>query len=451
MPAGFLVLVTLIGGRGLEQRAVAQFPIRQMPQRPAEPRGPLPFGRVEGGQAAAPPPATTSPPLPAVARITVPEKDGISFGSGTLIDARGQFGLIVSNWHVVRDAAGPITVEFPDGFKSAAQVIKTDKDWDLAALSIARPPVAPLPISPHAPQPGDALTIAGYGSGQWRMAAGRCTQYLAPGVEFPHEMVELTAEARQGDSGGPILNDRGELAGVLFGSGPGYTSGSYGGRVLNFLSAVVPGGAPGTDGRTPPLHGSRMAHSDSPARSPLLPEQTPISQPPLPTALHQNDQPAAPLNAPYGEPETTTTPDTLVMTPALKPVADPLLSPPPRHEMADRFGADPHPARVDPRVAVTPARPPLSPAPLASASALAIEPELPLSTQLTPRVAPRSAPTADLQEMEPKQLLAAVWRQFGGETVYDQTKSILAMIGVLALVVVFLRFGGQKEEEPHED
>ena len=80
------------------------------------------------------------------------------------------------------------------------------------------------------------------------MTSGRCTQYLAPGVDFPHEMVELAAEARQGDSGGPIFNQRGELAGVLFGSGPGYTSGSYGGRVLKFLATVVPGSAPGNDG-----------------------------------------------------------------------------------------------------------------------------------------------------------------------------------------------------------
>jgi len=126
--------------------------------------------------------------------------------------------------------------------------VKTDKDWDLAALSIYRPRVTPLPITATAPQPGEPLTIGGYGSGDWRMTSGRCTQYLAPGVEFPHEMVELAAEARQGDSGGPILNDRGELAGVLFGSGPGYTSGSYGGRVLKFLATVVPGGAPGNDG-----------------------------------------------------------------------------------------------------------------------------------------------------------------------------------------------------------
>jgi hypothetical protein len=53
-------------------------------------------------------------------------------------------------------------------------------------------------------------------------------------------MVELDVEARQGDSGGPIFNDRGELAGVLFGAGQGTTLGSFGGRVESFLASLAP-------------------------------------------------------------------------------------------------------------------------------------------------------------------------------------------------------------------
>jgi hypothetical protein len=53
-------------------------------------------------------------------------------------------------------------------------------------------------------------------------------------------MVELDVEARLGDSGGPILNDREELAGVLFGAGRGFTLGSFGGRVETFLATLAP-------------------------------------------------------------------------------------------------------------------------------------------------------------------------------------------------------------------
>jgi hypothetical protein len=175
---------------------------------------------------------------PAVVRVMATDRDGFSLGSGTLVAVSDHHGLVVTNWHVIRDAAGPIAVAFPNGFRSAASVLRTDRDWDLAALAIWRPNVQPVPLADVAPRPGEPLTIAGYGSGQYRTITGRCTQYVAPGVNKPFEMVELSAPARQGDSGGPILNGRGELAGVLFGTAGGQTSGSYCGRVRAFLTSV---------------------------------------------------------------------------------------------------------------------------------------------------------------------------------------------------------------------
>lgn len=179
-------------------------------------------------------------PHPAVARIVVPENGATSFGSGVLIDVRDDFGLVVTNWHVVRDATGAVEVMLPGGFTSKARALKVDSDWDLAALVIWRPPAEPVPLATRAPQPGDQLTICGYGPGIYRAATGRCTQYYAPRVDLPQHMVELDVEARQGDSGGPIFNERGELAGVLFGAGQGTTLGSFGGRVGDFLASLAP-------------------------------------------------------------------------------------------------------------------------------------------------------------------------------------------------------------------
>jgi len=182
----------------------------------------------------------TDQPHPAVVRVIVPEEGATSFGSGTLVDLRGEFGLVITNWHVVRDAKGMTEVVFPGGFKSKARALKVDPDWDLAALVIWRPPVEPVSIASIAPQPGDLLTICGYGQGSYRAATGRCTQYYAPRLDFPRHMVELDVEARQGDSGGPIFNTQGELAGVLFGAGQGTTLGSFGGRVDSFLASLAP-------------------------------------------------------------------------------------------------------------------------------------------------------------------------------------------------------------------
>ena len=180
-----------------------------------------------------------STPHPAVVRVTMVEPDGFSQGSGTLIDRSGEYGLVITNWHVVRDGGDEICVQFPDGFQSEAQLLKVDEDWDLAALAIWRPPTPPMPLATEVPQPGEPLTIAGYGqSGKFRAAHGLCTQYVSPGINLPFEMVETSVTARQGDSGGPMINQHGELAGVLFGSSTGVTSGSYIGRVRRFLESV---------------------------------------------------------------------------------------------------------------------------------------------------------------------------------------------------------------------
>ena len=179
-----------------------------------------------------------SGPHPAVVRVAVPERGGAAYGSGALVAVNESSGLVLTNWHVVRDAAGSIVVYFPDGFRSGAYLLRIDRDWDLAALAIRRPNVQPIALANEAPRPGEELTIAGYGSGSYRAVTGRVTQYVSPGGNQPFEMIELSAPARNGDSGGPIFNSRGELAGTLFGSAFGRTTGSYCGRLRWFLNSA---------------------------------------------------------------------------------------------------------------------------------------------------------------------------------------------------------------------
>ena len=199
---------------------------------PVQQGSPFPFAQLFS------PPVQT--PHPAVVRVVVQERGGMSLGSGALVAVQGDYGLVLTNWHVVRDAAGPITVIFPDGFRSGGTVLKVDSEWDLAALAIWRPRVEPIPLAAEMPRLGEPLTIVGYGSGQYRAATGRCLQYLSPARHEPPEMIELSVAARQGDSGGPILNSRGELAGVLFGASWGRTAGSSCRRVRIFLDSLAP-------------------------------------------------------------------------------------------------------------------------------------------------------------------------------------------------------------------
>ena len=57
-------------------------------------------------------------PHPAVVRVITVEPNSImSKGTGALVAVDPAHGLVVTNWHVVHEAAGPITVVFPDGFR----------------------------------------------------------------------------------------------------------------------------------------------------------------------------------------------------------------------------------------------------------------------------------------------------------------------------------------------
>ncbi len=196
-----------------------------------------PFWWWEGGSN---PQVVSTQPHPAVARISAEEPGVMSFGSGTLIVSQPNYGLIITNWHVIRDAKGRIEAHFPNGIRVPAVVVAADPVWDLALLMIPPVNIAPVPISPTIASPGESLIIAGYGRGNYRAAAARCVQYVAPGIGYSPEMLEVSAGARQGDSGGPIFNMRGQLAGVLFGTTGARTFGSHSGRILRFLASAEP-------------------------------------------------------------------------------------------------------------------------------------------------------------------------------------------------------------------
>ncbi len=232
---------------------------------------------------------------PAVAKIVGRDKaqtrdDGsqtipLYYGTGTFVAELGEWGIVVSNWHVVSEARDSIVAKFPT-FSSPARVILRDATWDLAALVVRKPPrVAPIPISQAVPDVGDALWVAGYGESagltEFQIQGGRVQNYallvaendesetgavdkgaderdagkLTNGVAPSAAVAELAAArpenallyetlavdkgVRKGDSGGPIFNRYGELAGVLWGSNGESTMGTYCIRVQYFLTQAI--------------------------------------------------------------------------------------------------------------------------------------------------------------------------------------------------------------------
>lgn len=339
-------------------------------------------------------PSQPQTPHPAVARVIVPEQGAVSHGSGTLVDVHGDYGLIVTNWHVVRDSAGDVMVVFPDGFRSAGRVLKVDKDWDLAVLAIWRPSVAPMPLAHAPPQPGDVLTIAGYGQGQYRAATGRCTQYVAPGADLPYEMVEVSASARQGDSGGPMINQRGELAGVLFGSTRNATSGSHVGRVRWFLASI-----------------SQHVRSYADAVAQSTPGHTTRPSPSRPPTPYRSEQPAR-----SAEPGRVT-------TPARIETDDPDANDPGAADLAAAAAGLPDDDEIARRKMGTGQRPLPRPHPERMTSATTVGDPEPVDVHAVP--------------------ISVSWDQLAGDSAWEQAKSVLAVIGLWAIFYQLTRRNAQ--------
>lgn len=175
------------------------------------------------------------------------ETQALYYGSGIYVAEAGDMGLVLTNWHVVSGAHGLLEVRFPN-FQSPGQVILADEVWDLAAIVVRKPPFLPVPISLEVPQIGDELWVAGYGhdSGleEFQVSSGPVLRYSMLDYRWypsekgplPGETLMIGTAVRFGDSGGPILNRSGEVAGILSGSDGDLTIGTFCLRVQAFLT-----------------------------------------------------------------------------------------------------------------------------------------------------------------------------------------------------------------------
>lgn len=176
--------------------------------------------------------AVADVPPPSVVRIFVEDRDGgLSMGTGTLVDS----DRVVTNWHVVKDRAKKrvIRVLFPDWSVYVAEVVQTDKLWDLAELRITPVLIPPMELGTK-PEKGDLVTVGGYGSGWFRLSSGKVLAFYMPSQGAAGDLIQIDTHVRNGDSGGPIIKD-GKLVGVLFGNQSDGTYGAHVERVRKFL------------------------------------------------------------------------------------------------------------------------------------------------------------------------------------------------------------------------
>jgi len=136
-------------------------------------------------------------------------------GSGVVVTPDG---YILTNNHVI-DSADDIRVEFNDGRSFKAKLIGADKPSDLALLKIEQTGLPTLPLgNSDAVQVGDVVLAVGnpLGIGQTVTmgivsAKGRST---GSGDGSYEDFLQTDAPINHGNSGGALVNTRGELVGI---------------------------------------------------------------------------------------------------------------------------------------------------------------------------------------------------------------------------------------------
>jgi S1-C subfamily serine protease len=181
--------------------------------------------------------------LPATALVLQPvTKVQTSIGTGTLIDADRR--LLITAEHVVgaNDAAAvffpqsggdgdPITdasfyLKNADKYGIHGRVVARNRAADVALLQLDRVPAKArtVPLATARPHPGENLHVIGSSGFNdnvlWRYTHGNVRdvyqkQWNAENGPHSGRVIEMEAPINHGDSGGPVLNDKGELIGVV--------------------------------------------------------------------------------------------------------------------------------------------------------------------------------------------------------------------------------------------
>ncbi|MBR5193562.1 MAG: Do family serine endopeptidase [Bacteroidaceae bacterium] len=146
-------------------------------------------------------------------QIETPEKVG--FGSGVIIS---KDGYIVTNNHVI-DNADIISVKLNDGREFKGRIIGADPSTDLALVKIEGEDLPTIPVGDS-----DQLKI-----GEWVLAVGNpfnMTSTVTAGIVSAkarslgvynngvESFIQTDAAINQGNSGGALVNARGELVGI---------------------------------------------------------------------------------------------------------------------------------------------------------------------------------------------------------------------------------------------
>ncbi|WP_421286243.1 outer membrane-stress sensor serine endopeptidase DegS [Aeromonas veronii] len=140
-------------------------------------------------------------------------------GSGVIMNQRG---YVLTNYHVIADA-DQIIVALQDGRVFSAELVGTDQLTDLAVLYIESDNLPVIPQDPERlPEVGDVVLAIGnpYNVGQTITqgiisATGRTgLSSMGPDSNGRQDLLQTDAAINEGNSGGALVNGRGDLVGI---------------------------------------------------------------------------------------------------------------------------------------------------------------------------------------------------------------------------------------------
>lgn len=143
-------------------------------------------------------------------------------GTGFIIS---RDGVILTNKHVVSDAAAEYTVFTNDGKKYSAKILARDPNTDIAVIKITASNLPTLKLGDSdSVQVGQTAIAIGNALGEFRntvnvgAVSGLSRNITASGgdglTETIYNVIQTDASINPGNSGGPLLNLRGEVMGI---------------------------------------------------------------------------------------------------------------------------------------------------------------------------------------------------------------------------------------------
>ena len=165
--------------------------------------------RLAGGQSL-PPEDIYQRLLPSVVTLTVENAAGEKFVASAFL-ALGD-GMAVTSWHVISDAAR-VSAKFSDGQTvEVSGVIDRDERHDLALIKLGAANGAQVRLCTKNPRVGARAYVIGAPKGfEFSITDGLISQIQS--VDG-FDQYQVSCPISAGNSGGPVVNERGEVVGV---------------------------------------------------------------------------------------------------------------------------------------------------------------------------------------------------------------------------------------------